>query len=92
MNERIAELTGLNDELGVSLYVCECSDEACAESLELTRAEYQAVRANGARFVIAPRHEIGATQRVVEQNRRFAVVENLADARAIATNNNRRPA
>jgi hypothetical protein len=30
VNERIAELTGLFNETGVNLFICECSDPACA--------------------------------------------------------------
>lgn len=84
VNERIAELTGLLNETGFNLFICECSDPACAESLEITAAEYEAVRADGARFVIVRGHEIPEAERVVDGNGRFIVVEKTGAAAEIA--------
>jgi len=50
VNERIADLTGLLNETGVNLFICECSDPACAVALEVTLEEYEAVRSDPARF------------------------------------------
>src|SRR5690348_9199134 len=38
-------------------YVCECSDASCSATISLTQGEYEQVRADGARFVIALDHE-----------------------------------
>ena len=38
-------------------YICECSDEACASTISLTRIEYEEVRAYGTHFAIALDHE-----------------------------------
>lgn len=61
VNERIAELAGEldeNDESPFQPFICECSHDDCAESVEATLAEYEAIRANGARFLLAPGHEL----------------------------------
>lgn len=87
VNERIAGLTGLLDDTGVNLFICECSDVRCAESLEITAAEYDAVRGNGARFVIVKGHQTPAVEQVVDGNGRFLVVEKTGRAAEIARAN-----
>lgn len=58
-------------------FICECGDRACAGLLQLSVAEYEAVREHAARFAISPNHENPEVERVVEQNGRFAVVETV---------------
>jgi hypothetical protein len=84
VNERIAELTELVNETGFNLFICECSDAACAESLELTREEYEAVRADPARFVVLDGHQMPEVERVVGGNGRYLVVETIGPAAEIA--------
>ena len=84
MNERIAELTGLINETGINLFICECSDPACAESLEISAGEYEAVRADGARFVVMSGHQLPEVECVVDGNGRFLVVEKIGQAGEIA--------
>ena len=84
VNEHIAELSGDWGETGVSLFVCECSNPACAESLEISPDAYERVRADGARFVVARGHQHAEVERVVEDHDRFLVVENIGAAAAIA--------
>ena len=68
----------------MSLFVCECSDPECADALETTPAEYERVRADGARFVVAPGHQQAEVEWVVEDRSRFLVVENMGAAAEIA--------
>ena len=84
VNERIAELSGEWSEAGVGLFVCECSDTACAEALEIGPDEYERVRADGARFVVLPNHQLPEVERVVETNDRFLVVEKFGAAAVVA--------
>lgn len=85
-NERVDELTrsfGGIDLYGTpdrpSEYVCECADLACVQSVELTRAEYRAIRAQPLRFLVAHGH-VAAADRVVEQHGWFAVIERAGPA------------
>jgi hypothetical protein len=59
VNERIREMSGqavaLDGDAPVQ-FVCECSDEGCSEPVELTLAEYEAVRAQGTHFLVALGH------------------------------------
>ena len=84
VNERIAELTGLLSETGINLFICECSDPTCAESLEATREEYEAVRADPTRFIVLHGHELPEVERVVDGNARYLVVETIGVAADIA--------
>jgi hypothetical protein len=84
VNEHIAELSKEGAETSVSLFLCECSSEACAEALEITATEYERVRIDGARFVVLPGHQLPDVERVIAGSSRFLVVEKLGAAAAIA--------
>lgn len=84
VNERIAELTILVSEIDVNLFICECSDPACAESLEITPGEYERVRGDGTHFVVVPGHELPEIEQVVDGTARFLIVETVGTAAAIA--------
>lgn len=84
VNERIAELAAEWRQADLSVFVCECSNPACAESLEISPAEYEDVRADGARFIVLRGHQLPNVERVVGGNGRFLVVEKVGAAAAIA--------
>ena len=83
VNERLAEL---GEELGddtVEL-VCECGDPACSEPLAIPVSVYEAVRARGRRFVVAPGHQHSELEQVVEEHPDYLVVEKSGEAGEIA--------
>ena len=63
-------------------FVCECANPRCLEIIKLSRAEYEAVRADGRRFLNAPGHEAAARgwAKVVERHLDFVVVEKVGEA------------
>ena len=73
-------------------FVCECASETCTTLIEMTRNEYEAVRANGRRFAIAPGHTESGVELTVHENERFEVVEKLNAAAAVAEARNPRAA
>lgn len=77
LNEGIAEVAaGIELERGRRMsFVCECGNEECAHAIELTLAEYEAVRAHARRFAIAPDHENPMVEVVTGETSRFAVAE-----------------
>ncbi|MGN6431930.1 MAG: hypothetical protein ACTHNB_14555 [Gaiellaceae bacterium] len=90
VNERIEDATAAllearvqQQEERLSL-VCECGMEQCAEPIEATVAEYEAVRTNPRRFLVVPGHEHTDTARVVERNSGFVAVEKLDEAGEVA--------
>ena len=84
--EDVAESLDIHSE-GESLrieFVCECGSLDCTDRIELTRGQYEAVRADPRRFVVVPGHEDPRVARAVEQHPRFLVVEKLDHAAEIA--------
>ena len=70
-----------NDRFGagnaMDEYRCECSDGLCADVVSLTRVEYEAVRADGLRFIIAADHENPELDRLVAAHGRYSIVAKL---------------
>jgi hypothetical protein len=83
-------------EPSVETFVCECGDGDCTETIQLTRAEYESVRATSTHFAVAPNHENPESEGVVSECARFAVVDKvegwgLRIARATDPRSARRP-
>ena len=79
MNEWTEESNDSNPDIHRSMdaYLCECSDARCTDAINLTRPEYEAVRAVSIRFAIALDHENPEIDRVVSENKRFATVDKV---------------
>jgi hypothetical protein len=77
VNERIAELTeGLTRTENLDGLVCECADALCMERVgQLTISEYEAVRGDPRRFIIAAGHESLDVEKVVERRPNYSIVE-----------------
>ena len=92
VNERIAE-NALRFEAGSTEFICECDDPQCTARVEATLAEYEEVRADGARFLLAPGHGDKSIEQLVEHRGSFMIVEKVnAAARAIVRRQNPRTA
>ena len=76
VNERIAESAR---RFGAERtdFVCECSDPNCTERVEASLGEYERIRGDGATFLLAPGHEHGDIERVVDRRSHFSVVEKV---------------
>ena len=73
VNERIAETAetlGSDD----AVFVCECADAGCDERLPARLDEYQQVRSDGVRFLVAPGHEEADYERVLYRELEYQVV------------------
>jgi hypothetical protein len=75
VNERIGQLARGSGVGGHDSYICECGNHSCTEPIELSRAEYEALRRHANRFAVLPDHENPATETVVEHHGRYRVVE-----------------
>ena len=60
---------------------CECGDDECAHTVDLTRAEYEAERSSATRFVTASNHE-SPSDHVVAERQGYTVVEKLVGRRS----------
>lgn len=54
-------------------FICECTNDRCLARIELTLAEYSAVRAHDDRFVIAPGHPRLEDEEVLEEHPGYEV-------------------
>jgi hypothetical protein len=83
VNEAVAAAAGRAGSEEV-LFLCECADEFCAESLSLSLDEYEDVRAASERFAVKPGHIRPEIERIVARQREYWVVEKFGDAGEVA--------
>jgi hypothetical protein len=85
VNERIREISDtFGQEDATYDFLCECSDPACAERVVLTRAEYEDVRSDSTRFVVAKGHAVPEVESVIKRAKDHVVVEKEGVAADIA--------
>jgi hypothetical protein len=63
-------------------FVCECADPGCAHRLTAELEDYEEVRAEPTRFLIAPGHEVASIARVVDRGEAYTVVEKFGTTAA----------
>ncbi len=63
-------------------WVCECARPDCSVAVRLTIGEYESVRSDPAKFLVAPsdEHVLPEIEQIVERNERYWVVEKLGVA------------
>jgi hypothetical protein len=74
VNERLLVFTDGSSN-GRLDFLCECSQEGCAETVDLELKEYETIRLQPTHFVISPGHETEAIETVVEAWPTYAVVK-----------------
>ena len=85
LNERLKELDDRLDTASIGApagdheeFFCECGQLECMARIQMTRAQYEAVRDHSERFLVLPDHVLPDIERVVEEHDRFVVVEKNA--------------
>jgi hypothetical protein len=81
------------DPAGLLTFVCECGRLGCNRLIELTRAEYEAIRADPRTFAIVDGHEILEVEDVIERAERYTVVRKSGhpEAEVVEHTDPRRP-
>jgi hypothetical protein len=81
------------DPSGMLAFVCECGRLGCNRLIELTRAEYEAVRADSRLFAVVEGHEILEVEDVVDRTERYVVVRKRGkpEAEVVENTDPRRP-
>jgi hypothetical protein len=74
VNEVIAK-TASRFKSDATDFVCECADPHCAHRVPAELDEYEAVRADGTHFLLAPGHEEPDVERVIDRGDDHVVVE-----------------
>jgi hypothetical protein len=92
INERVKSL---NDTAGLNSptdWVCECANTTCVERIEMSAYEYEAVREDGTRFLVAATddHVWLDVERVTKCTGRYWVVEKTGRAGRLAESANPR--
>ncbi len=68
-----------------AVFVCECGNLGCSETVEIAVGEYEEVRVDFDRFFVVPGHEIDEVDRVVERRPAYLIVVKRApEAREMA--------
>jgi hypothetical protein len=80
INEDVVEAV----DAALMTFLCECADEFCATYLDLTRADYEKVRAVAKHFVVAPEHVLPEVEVVVEEHPRYWVIRKIGSASQVA--------
>jgi hypothetical protein len=81
VNERIGEVNRTFAAVtGVIDVMCECGDTGCIERIVVEQPAYEAVRSEGAHFLVVPGHEIPDVETVVERHPTYYVVRKNAGA------------
>ncbi len=92
VNERIKDVADGFEGGQTYEFLCECSNPSCTERIELSSEEYERVRADGARFVLARGHAAPEIEQVVDREDSHDVVEKRGLAARIADRLNPRTA
>jgi hypothetical protein len=91
INERIEQLNeAFETVLPLSEWVCECADTNCVQHVEMSLAEYEALRAEPNRFAVIAGHEASDVERVVSRTERYIVVEKIGAGAPVAVGNDPR--
>jgi hypothetical protein len=83
VNERVREVSEVGPRERTE-FLCECGDSECTESISLTLAEYEGLRADPLLFGVKPGHAIPDVEEVVAENERFQTVRKHENAGDIA--------
>lgn len=64
--------------------VCECRNATCTQRIEITRAEYKALRTEETHFALYPGHADPEIERVISSHKGYEVVAKQGDAAEVA--------
>lgn len=81
INERVLAVA---QTAGKIEFLCECADMDCTETIELGLTEYEHIRSSPTRFPVAVGHVYPEFENVVEENRRYAVVQKRGEAAEVS--------
>jgi hypothetical protein len=78
VNERLRELgEGFSLVSEEAEFICECGDSSCAERVHMSLADYEDVRSDPKRFIIAKGHEQLEYEKILSETDQYVIVEKL---------------
>lgn len=86
LNERVEQIvTTLAVERPDELEIfCECGTGHCVAKLTLSLADYEGVRAQPERFIVAPEHDTPEVEKVIEKRAGYWIVEKHEEEATLA--------
>jgi hypothetical protein len=90
LNERIEAGELPADTSKRVAFCCECARLGCNAMLEVTIAEYEQVRADPRRFLLAVGHQVEGVEHVVETHADHIIIEKIGSAGDLAEATNPR--
>jgi hypothetical protein len=85
VNERLQELGGKFQAIaGSTVFACECADLSCAEQIDMTLEEYEAIRSDPNQFFVLAAHVVPDVEHTVREGEGFVVVSKIGEGAAIA--------
>jgi hypothetical protein len=92
INERLRDLNAAS-LAGSGEWICECANDACAERITMSVAEYETIRDSGPRFFVAAGdvHVWPNVERIAERNDRYWIVEKTGPGAKLTTKSNGGP-
>lgn len=84
INERIERGQWPGEPEAAVAFRCECASLGCNLLIELTLRDYERVRADSRRFIVAEGHELPEVEVVVERASGYVVVEKAGRAGEVA--------
>ena len=91
VNERVETVAGQFAATAPLSFICECAYTDCGRHIELTREEYEAIRANATHFFVLPDHVFPEVEAVLEDRGAYVVVEKLGIGGRVAAAGDLRP-
>jgi hypothetical protein len=76
VNEGIAEASE-RFESEEAEFLCECGDDRCTHRIEVPLEEYEEVRRSPTRFLVRRGHVMREVEEVVQNRRRYTIVEKV---------------
>jgi hypothetical protein len=81
VNEQVEAIASVHgDDEHVYEFYCECSNADCTLQVRATLAAYEAVRADGRHFLVAPEHWLPDIETVVDKGDDWWVIEKQGEA------------
>ena len=80
VNERVVETTTADRVPEPFEVLCECGSDDCVEPISISRDEYEAIRRIPTHFLVRHGHVVPDSERVVDREDGYVVVEKFGDA------------
>jgi hypothetical protein len=84
INEGIRRGRWPGEEDSITSFRCECASLGCSDMLALSFREYEEIRNNPRRFLVAPGHERLDVEIVVARQPNYLVVQKMGEAGQVA--------